>query len=151
MTRGSLHEFRVSAVHGDASDLLFNAEILVAFVAELAFAASPMYPRNAYAVADLQTIDRGAFFYDAAGDFVPEDQGSLGDRNELRPIPIRHVQVRVADAARFQLDQNIVRARLRLLDLFYGQRRFEVAQDGGFHRVHLNESGMLDSVLCGGI
>jgi hypothetical protein len=147
MTRGSLHELRVSAVHGDAGDLLFDAEILIAFAAELAFAASPMHPRNTYAVADLQVIDRGAFLYHATGDFVPEDQGFLRDRNELRPIPIRHMQVRVADAARFHLDQNIVYSRLWLIDLFYAQRRFEFAQDGGFHRVNLNESGMRDSDL----
>jgi hypothetical protein len=93
MTRRSLHEFRVSAVHRNACDLLFNAEILVAFVAELASAASPMHPRNAYAVAHLQMIDRGAFFDDSTGNFVPENQGSLGDRNELRPISISNVQV----------------------------------------------------------
>jgi hypothetical protein len=93
MTRGSLHEFRVSAVHRNASDLLFNAEILFAFAAELAFAAGPVHPGNAYAVANLQMIDRGAFFYDPTGNFVPENQGSLGDRNELRPISIGNVQV----------------------------------------------------------
>jgi len=99
-------------------------------------------------VANLQMIDRGTFFYDPTGNFVPENQGSLGDRNESRPISISNVQVSVADATRFNLDQNIVCAGLWLVDFFQGQRRFEFAQDGSFHNVYLNESGMHDSVLC---
>jgi hypothetical protein len=49
------------------------------------------------------------------------------------------MQIRVANAARLHFDEHFVRARLRLLDVFNGQRRFELMQDGGFHRVSLNE------------
>jgi hypothetical protein len=44
-----------------------------------------------------------------------------------------------------------VRARLRLLDLFYGQRRFEVVQEGCLHRVHLEKVGMRNSASNAGI
>src|ERR1700720_4779211 len=40
----------------------------------------------------------------------------------------------MADAAGFDLDQDILRAGLRLLDVFHDERRFEIAKDGGFHR-----------------
>ena len=135
---GGLNEFRVSAIHGYASDLLLDAEILVAFAAEFTFAAGPVHPRNAHAVADFQIFDRRAFFHDAACDFVSEDQRSFDDANELWPIAIGHVQIRMADATRFDLDQHFVRAGLRLRDLFDAQWRFEFAQDGGFHCVYLN-------------
>ena len=149
MTRGSLHEFCVSAVHGYAGNFLFYAQVLVAFTAEIAFAAGPVHPRNANAVADFQVIDRGALFYHATRDFVPENQGFLGDGNDLRPIAIGHVQIRVADATRFHLDQHFVGVWFRLSDLFDRQWPFEFAQDGCFHCVYLDELGMRDSGLCG--
>src|ERR1039458_1255132 len=147
MTRRSLHEFCVSAVHGYAGNFLFDAEVLVAFTAEVAFAAGPVHPGNANAVADFQVIDGSAFLYDAAGDFVPEDQGFLGDGNDLRPIAISHVQIRVADATRFHFNQHFLGIGLRLSDLFDGQCRFELAQDGCLHCVYLDEFSMRDSTL----
>ncbi len=57
MTRGSFDEFREAAVHGDAGDLLFDAEILIALAAELTFAAAPVQPGDADAIADLQIFD----------------------------------------------------------------------------------------------
>jgi hypothetical protein len=91
MTRGSLDEFCVSSVHAHPGNLLFDAEILIAFPAELAFATGPVHPRDANAIANLQVIDRGTFFHNAASDFVPKDQGCLGNGNDLRPIAIGHV------------------------------------------------------------
>src|SRR5580692_6279367 len=51
----------------------------------------------------------------------------------------------MTDAARLDFDEHFVRLGLRLLDVFDGQRGFELVQDGGFHRAHLGESGMWDS------
>src|SRR5580658_9344252 len=52
MARRNFHELCVSAVHGDAGNFLFDAEVLVAFAAEIAFSAGPVHPGNAYAIAD---------------------------------------------------------------------------------------------------
>src|SRR5580704_2042053 len=98
MARGYLDELGVSAVDGDTGNLLFDAEILVAFTAEIAFAAGPVHPRHAHAVANFQMTDGRAFFHDAAGDFMPQDQRPLGDRDELRPIAIVHMQIQMANA-----------------------------------------------------
>src|SRR5258707_6654263 len=91
MTRGSLHEFCIAAIHGYASNLLFGAEILIAFPAELAFATSPVHPRDANAIANFQVIDGGAFFHNSATDFVSKDQGRLGNGNDFTPIAVGHV------------------------------------------------------------
>src|SRR5580700_10147187 len=88
MTRRCLDEFRIAAIHGYTCNLLFDAEILVAFAAELTCAARPVQPRNAYTIADFQALDRCAFLDYATGNFVPEDQRSLGDAQQLRPIAI---------------------------------------------------------------
>jgi hypothetical protein len=137
MTRGSLDEFCVSSVHAHPGNLLFDAEILIAFTAELAFAAGPVYPGNANSVADFEVIDGVAFLYHAAGDFVPQDQGLLGDGNDLRPIAIGHVQIRMTDATRFHFDQHLVRVGLWINHVFDGQWRFEFAQNGCSHRGYL--------------
>ena len=91
MTRGSLHEFCIAAIHGYASYLLFGAEILIAFLAELAFATGPVHPRDANAIANFQVIDGVAFFHNSASDFVSKDQGRLGNGNDWRPIAVGHV------------------------------------------------------------
>ena len=91
MTRGSLHEFCVAAIYGYSSNLLFDAKILIAFAAEFAFAAGPVHPRDANAIANFQVIDGGAFFHNSASDFVSKDQGRLGNGNDLRPIAVGHV------------------------------------------------------------
>jgi hypothetical protein len=51
------------------------------------------------------------------------------------------MQVRVADAARFDLNQYFLRFGNRLRDVLNGQGRFELAKDGCFHRARLKELG----------
>src|ERR1700722_14301784 len=104
MTRGGLHEFGVSAIDGYTGDLLFGTEDFIALAAELTFPTGPVNPGNANAVSDMQLMNDFAFFYDATCDFMPEDQWFLGDGNELRPIAVGHVQIRVADAASLHFD-----------------------------------------------
>jgi hypothetical protein len=96
-----------------------------------------MHPGNANAVSELQMIDGCALFYDATGDFVPENQWFFGDGNDLGPITTGHVQVRMADAARLDLDQHLMCSGSGPSDLFDTQLFFEFVQDGGLHRVHL--------------
>jgi hypothetical protein len=96
-------------------------------------------PRNADAIADLQIFNGGAFFHDAAGDFVSEDERFFDDARELRPVGVGQVQIGVAYAAGFDFDQHFVRGGLGLRDLFDAQWGFEFAQYGGFHGVNLSE------------
>src|SRR6185312_9110296 len=46
--------FRIAAIDGNAGNFLFYAEILIAFTAELAFAAGPVNPGHTDAVANFQ-------------------------------------------------------------------------------------------------
>lgn len=151
MTRGSLYEFSVSAIHGYTGDLLFDAEVLISLAAELAFPARPMHPGNANSVSELQMIDGRAFFYNPTGDFVSEDQWFFGDGNELWPITVGHVQIRMADAASLHLDQHLICVWLGPRDFFDGQGFFEFVQDGCLHHVHLEKVEMCNSVLRGWI
>src|SRR5271155_3036203 len=146
----SFDEFREAAVHGDAGDLLFDAEIFIAFAAEFAFAAAPVEPGDADAVADLQIFDGCAFSHDAAGNFGTEDQRFFDDAHQLRPIGIGQMQIGMAHAAGFDFDQDFVRGGLGLLDLFDIQGRFEFAQDGGFHGVGLSELGIVVALRTDG-
>jgi hypothetical protein len=76
---------------------------------------------------------------------VPQDQRPFSDGNELRPIAISHMQIRMADAARFDLDQYFLRFGMWLRDVFDTQGRFELAKDGCFHCAYLKELGKRDS------
>src|SRR5260370_2039517 len=96
MTRGSLHEFCIAAIHGYPSNLLFGAEILIAFPAELAFATSPVHPRDANAIASFQVIDAAAFFHNSASDFVSKDQGRLVNPTNLTPIASRPAYIHLS-------------------------------------------------------
>ena len=78
----SFDVFRESSIHGYASNLLLDAEIFVAVAAELAFAAAPMQPGYADSIADFEIFHGGAFFDDAAGDFVAEYQRFFGDASD---------------------------------------------------------------------
>ena len=135
----SFDEFGEASIHGDAGDLLLDAEIFVAVAAEFTFAATPVQPGDADAIADLEIVNGGSFFHDAACDFVAEDERFFDDARELGPIGIGQVQIGVADATGFDGDQDFVRAGLGLRDIFDAQRGFEFAQYGGFHYVHLSE------------
>ncbi len=71
--RGGFDKFSIATVHGYARNFLFDAEILIALAAEFAFAAGPVEPGDADAIAYVQRFDGGTFFDDAAGNFVAED------------------------------------------------------------------------------
>jgi hypothetical protein len=106
-----------------------------------------MHPRNSDAIPNFQLFDGRAFFHNAACDLMPEDQRFLGDRNDLRPIAAGNVKIRMAHAASLHLDQHVMRVGLGPSDLFDSQWLFEFVQDGGLHRVHLEEIGMRNAVI----
>src|SRR5260370_38491359 len=142
MARRTLSQFIVSAIPGYAGDLLFNTEVLIPLATELPLPAGPVHPVNANAVSELQMIDGCALFYNATADFVPENQWFFGDGNDLGPITIGHVQVRMADAASLDLDQHLMRSGRGPSDLFDTPLFFEFVQDGGLHPVPLNSLGV---------
>jgi hypothetical protein len=94
-----------------------------------------MNPRYAHSVAQSQIRNLRALFYHAACDFVTQDQWSLGDRHDLGPVAIRYVEIGVAYAARFHLDEHLVGLELGRGDLCHCQWRFEFTQDRCFHRL----------------
>ena len=58
---------------------MLGAEIFMAFLAQLAFAASPVSPGDAHAIADLEVVNRGSLLNDWTDNFVPRDEGPLDD------------------------------------------------------------------------
>src|ERR1700731_2810212 len=152
MTRWSFYEFSISPIHRHAGYLLLNTKVFIPLAAEFTFLTGPVHPRNTNAVSEFQMIDGCALFHNATGDFVPEDQWSFGDRNDLRPIAIGHVQIRMAHATRFHLDQHFLRVGLGPSDVFDSQLLFEFVQDGGLHRVHLkNKLGCATQISADGL
>jgi hypothetical protein len=137
MARRRFQKLGEATIHSHSGNFLFYAEIFMALLAEGALAAGPVNPGDASPVANLQITNRGAFLNDPTGNLVTEDQRSLCDRGELRPIPIGKVQVRVADAASLDLDENLVRVEFRPRNLFEHERLFEFVQDCGLH-AHLS-------------
>src|SRR5258708_28878238 len=110
MTRGSLYEFSVSAIHGYAGDLLFHTEVFISLATEFTFPARPVHPGNANSLSQFQLIDGCSFFHNAAGNLLPEAQRLFGDWNDLQPLAIGHVPIRMADAARPALAPHLLRS-----------------------------------------
>src|ERR1700688_5158622 len=100
VARGRLYEFGITPVYSHPGNLLFDAKVFITFTTESALPAGPVHPRYAHSVAQCQIRNCSSFFHNAAGDFVPEDQRSLRDWHDLRPIAICHVQIRVTYATR---------------------------------------------------
>jgi hypothetical protein len=131
---GSLRIFRLSAIDGDAGDALASAQILIAFVAELTFAAGVLDPWNTDALSDSDALNGGASLDYATDDFVAEDQRLFYDACELRPVAVGDVQIGVAHAADFDCDQNFIDIGRGTSYFLQTQRRFEFVQNCGLHR-----------------
>src|SRR5262249_45865357 len=124
---------RVSAIHGDTGDFLAGAKVLVAFAAEFTLAAGPVDPRHTDAVSGLQIANVRARFDNAARDFMAENQRGLHDFPELRPIAFGNVEIGVADATGFDLDQDFPGAGLGALHIFENKRLLWSVKYGGSH------------------
>src|ERR1700722_3950591 len=127
------HKFGVAAVHGHTGNLLTNAKVLVAFAAELTFSASPMVPGHADAVADLHIVRSRTHLNNRTDHFVPQDQRLLDDCGQLRPVAIRDVQIGVAHAANFNLDQNFALCGVGKGYILNRKWSLEVAEHSSFH------------------
>src|ERR1041385_3078462 len=130
-----------AAVNGAACDLLPGAEVFKTGAAELAFAACPVDPWNAHAVANLEFAHAAAGFGHAARDLVSGDEWNFCDPAELLPIAFDDVQVRMADTTGFHLDQDFAFAGDGPLDLFNHQGLLYFVQDCGLHRFLLRSCG----------
>ncbi len=150
MARGSFEIFRVPAIHRHARNFLLAAKILIPFLAELAFAARPVNPRNSDTVSDFQISDVRALLGYTSRDFVPQDQGALHDFRKLRPVAVRNMHIGVADAAGLDLNQNFVRIQLGTLDVFKCERLFEIVEDCGSHS-HPFDDGLVDVWVVDGL
>ena|SRR5437588_7233786 len=143
MARGSFYKFGEATIHHHSRDFLARAEIFVSFMAEFAFAARPVNPWNAYSVTDLELSNIGAFFNDAARDFMSRDQWHFRDRKELRPVSIDYMQIRMAEAASLNLNEHLVRFQQRTRDILEHQSFFEFVQNSGLHCLCLEDKNRL--------
>src|SRR5215469_5856499 len=112
-----LQEFRISAIDGYAGNFLSGTKILVVREAEFTLSAAPVKPRHTDTISDLEISYPAAGLDYAAGNFVPQNQGSLNDGRELRPIPVGHVHVRMAGTTGFHLNQNFFAAGSWAIDV----------------------------------
>src|SRR5262245_31124465 len=110
-------ELGEASVNHAAGDLLFRAESLAPRRTEFAFAAGPMQPRHADAVADVESGNAFAYRSDSPSDFVSERQRQFRYWFELVPLAHSQMQIRMADAAGRDLDQYFARAGRRRRDL----------------------------------
>src|SRR5271165_140390 len=120
------HVFGVAALQSNASggDGV-PAQLLLATQAPLASSISFLDPAYADAVSDLPRSDAGAELDNLADRFVAEDMGKLnGDH------AVRQVDIRIAEAARVDLDDHLVRASFGGVPLLY----FPLAVYGGNYR-----------------
>ena len=83
---------------------------------EFAFAARPMQPRHADAVADVEPGNAFTDRSDSSRDFVSERQGQFRYWSEQVPLAHRQMQIRMADAAGRDLDQYFAGAGRRRRD-----------------------------------
>src|SRR5580700_3160066 len=107
----SFDEFRITAVDRHSRNLLPLAEIFVPFPARVALTARPVNPRHSHSIADFQFANRGALFHDSPRNFMSENQRSLDDFRELRPVAIGNMQIGMANAASLDLYEDFILGR----------------------------------------
>lgn len=101
--------FGVTAIQCVAGELRVVAEVLALGTAKTALPSCPAQPRDADALARLETRDTFAQRRHAPDDFMPRHQRQLG----LRQRAINNVQIRPAHGARADLHQHLAYARRR--------------------------------------
>ena len=102
--------FSVTAVDQPAGERGVLAKVLFAFAAVFAHAARLMQPRDAHAVADLESRHVRPDLLDAPDDLMAGNDG----QNLPRQFAFDHMQVGAADAADANLRQDLTLAWLRL-------------------------------------
>src|SRR5262249_29505616 len=103
------HVICIAPIHRDARDFTLNAVDEVARAAALALGAVPAVPADTDALADLPRADLAADLVDPPRDLVTGNAGI----SEARPVSVLHQCIAVANAARFDFDAHLVRARFQ--------------------------------------
>ena len=114
----------------------------------LAMAAGRVEPRHADSVALLDDRDAGAERDDAADRLVAGDERDFGLQG---PVAGRGVEIGVADAAGFGLDQNLTGAGGRNVQLAEHQGLAELFDDGGVHCAGHFSISNLEGVVASGV
>jgi len=120
------------AIDRIAGVLLAAAQRFPAGAAGRAATAGGVQPRNADTVAFLDAGYAGTELGDIADAFMAGNEGRV---RLDRPVAIGGVQVGMADAGRFVLDEDLARSRLRNGHLLDHQRLAEFTDDGSFHHL----------------
>ncbi|MPN14723.1 hypothetical protein SDC9_162050 [bioreactor metagenome] len=124
------HVLGVSTVHRVTCHLLAIAQSLPTGDAMLAMAAGRVQPRHADAVAFLDPGNARSHLGDIANAFMAGDERQ---RRLDRPVAIGGVQIGMANAGGFDLDQNPARRNLGNGHLLDDQRLAVGMNDGRFH------------------
>ncbi len=132
-----------AAIHIPASEACAFAQVLLPASAEAALPAGRVQPRHADRIPNREPLDALAEPLDRADDLVAGD-----DRQLVRgKIAFDDMQVRVADRARANPDEQLARPRLRVRQVTQAQRRL---LDGGLlfddHRSHGGSPSLPPSV-----
>ncbi|KAF1852498.1 hypothetical protein Lal_00037231 [Lupinus albus] len=131
--------FGKAAVDRIAGVLLFGTQGFPAGAARRAATTGRMQPGHADTVAFLDVLHARAQRGDVARAFVAGNERGGGFD---RPVAMGRVQVGMADAAGFELDQDLARTRRGDGHLFNRQGLAEFADDGRFHHLrHMHSSG----------
>jgi hypothetical protein len=129
----SLDEFGIAPVHGYSSDLLPHAEVFVALAAKLAFSASPIKPRHTDSLSDRDALHGRPHLDHLADNFVSENQWLLHQTRQLLPVSVGNMEIRVANAANLNLDQDFLLRRLGKRHVRHHKRSLEVMEHRCFH------------------
>jgi hypothetical protein len=101
--------FGVAAIERVARKAGMVAKVLATGAAVLTFAAGPAEPRDSYSIAGLESFDCFTALNYGSDDFVPGHKRQF----RVRQFAIDDVQVRSANGAGGDADQNLSPGRLR--------------------------------------
>jgi hypothetical protein len=81
-----------------------GAKIFLSFYAQLTFAARPVGPRHSDPVSYLEVVDLSPFLGHRTHNFMPGDEGTFDDSQEMSPISFGNVKIRMTHSAGFDFD-----------------------------------------------
>src|SRR6185436_7365667 len=119
----------IAAIDVIAGELRVLAQVLAARAAVTAGAVGAAEPGDAYPVTGRKAVGARPRFEDRSDDLVPEDQRQL----RLVQLSVEDVQVRAADAAHRDVDQDLAVGGRRLRELTLRQR---LTRSLEHHRAH---------------
>ena len=132
--RRSDHVFLVTAIVAEGRDLFVLAVDEIAPPARVADEAMTAMPADAHALARLPVGDVGADRVDAPGDFVSGHSRIL----QAGPVAFLHDRIAVADAARLNLDADLIAGGLGNIAFDKFKIAAGLADLDGFHARHVS-------------